>query len=357
MEGGQQVVLSGIRPTSRLHLGNYLGAVRQFVELAGKTGTFCMYFAADLHALTTAKDREWIRVHLLDIVLDYVAAGVDVEGNSVIYAQSDVPDIPKLDCILRCIAPVGDLLRMPQYRQTVKTIPNPNKKRPDDREPEFVQEHSSNAGLLLYPVLMAADILAPQATLVPVGEDQLPHIHFAAELAERFNREVAKGTFFPIPQGRINLTVPGLALMNPDGSFPKMSKSGGTGIGLSDTPEEITKTILRAPTDPARARRTDPGTPEHCAISALHDFVSSAQEIEYCRKGCRSAGIGCVECKGILTNNVLHLLQPFQERRGGLTHDDAQDVLREGGKKAREIIGPVVDEASYLMGLPAKLTE
>ncbi|MDP3725306.1 MAG: tryptophan--tRNA ligase, partial [Nanoarchaeota archaeon] len=300
IQAPKETVLSGIRATGRLHLGSYLGAVHQFVELGDQSDTKCLYFIADLHTLTTKEERGQIREHLLDIVLDYLAAGVDVEHNSIIYAQSDVPGIPKLAWMLGCISPVGDLVRMPGYQQTVRSIPNSNKKTPEDAEPEFVLEHTSNAGFLFYPVLMAADILAPKSTLVPVGADQRPHLDFAAELARRFNQSV-KRDFFPIPKGRINLTVPGLGLMNPDGSFPKMSKSEGTTIGLSVSPAEIQHTIRRAPTDPARKLRTDPGTPEHCAIYALHGFVSSGDEIAECGEGCRTANMGCVECKDVLT--------------------------------------------------------
>ncbi len=331
---GKQIVLSGIRATGRLHLGNYMGAVRQFVEAGENPDTFGMFFIADLHSLTTASDRGLIVPHRNEIVLDYLAAGIDVDGgNSIIYAQSDVPGIPKLAWMLSCITPTGDLLGMPGYQDKRATI--------------------TNAGFLYYPVLMAADILGPKADIVPVGDDQRPHIDLARELARRFNNEVAKCEFFPVPEGRTNLTVPGLGLMNPDGSFPKMSKSEEGGIGLMDSPAEIRGKIRVAPTDPERKLRTDPGTPQRCAIFALHGFFSSDEEVREVATGCSTAGIGCVDCKGLLAKNIIHTLEPFQERRRALSLQPglAEDVLDEGADRARSIIEPTVEEVSSLMGL------
>lgn len=344
----KEVVLSGIRATGRLHFGNYLGAVKKFAELSKDPDKLCVYFVADLHTLTTLQEASRIKEYLPEIILDYLAAGVDPD-RAIIYVQSRIPETVKLAWMLSCLTPLGDLFRIPTFKEKVRRI-----------QKEGVGEGSEegcyagiNAGLLSYPVLMAADILGVRANIVPVGDDQKPHLEMTAELARRFNREVANKIFFPIPEGRTTIVVPGLSPMNSDGSFPKMGKSDGNTINLSDQTEIIREKIRVAPTDPARVRRNDPGNPAKCPIFALHGLVSSGDEIQYCAEGCTKATIGCIECKNILANNVIAALEPFQESRESFSARPGivNDVLASGTEKARAIISSTVQEASDCFGL------
>lgn len=329
-------VLSGIRATGRLHLGNYLGALKRFAEYSQDPEMDCMFFAADLHTLTTHKEAASIGLHLPAIILDFLAAGIDPE-RSIIYVQSDVPSLGKLNWLLACLAPYGELNRM-------KTFQEKAEKRPDD----------VNAGLFSYPVLMAADILGPRADLVPVGADQQAHLEFAQNIARRANNLIGED-FFPIPDAlrQEMIMVPGLEAMTERGDFPKMGKSDNNTINLSDTPEQVWDKVRVAPTDPARIRRTDPGTPQHCVMYSLHSFVSSADDIRWVLDGCTSAGIGCVECKRRLSTNINTLLEPFQEKRRQLAEnpDMIREILHEGAKRARAIIDPTVDHLEEAMGI------
>lgn len=319
-----QTVLSGIRATGTLHLGNYLGALVRFARMSKDPSFRCFFFVADMHTLTTLKEAEQIRAHLPGIVMDYLAAGVDPD-QAAIYVQSSIPQVAELAWYLSCLTPVGDLQRMPTFKDKAG-------KQPDD----------VNAGLLNYPVLMAADILGPRADLVPVGEDQRAHLELAAEIARRFNR--VYGDYFPVPDAMIQdmLLVPGLSAMDERGGFPKMGKSDGNTIALSDTPKETEQKIKVAPTDPARVRRDDPGNPENCAIGALHLQVSSSEDIRWSIEGCKTAGIGCVECKQALARNVNELLGEFRERRRELAAKP--HIVREVLEAGRERTTPLFDE-------------
>ncbi|PIR13351.1 tryptophan--tRNA ligase [Candidatus Falkowbacteria bacterium CG11_big_fil_rev_8_21_14_0_20_39_10] len=334
-KNGKQVVLSGIRATGKLHLGNFLGAMRYFVELSQDPAKQCYFFIANLHTLTTRVDPKLIKHDLLEIVLDYLAAGINPE-NSVIFAQSSVPETCELSWLLGCITPVSSLTVLPHFK--------------DKKEQMESLGQSVNSGILTYPVLMAADILGPRANLVPVGEDQKPHVELTRDLARRFNN--LYGPTFPEPQtleGE-DIRVPGL-----DGSG-KMGKSEGNTIDLIDTPEVIQTKIARAVTDPARVRRTDPGTPEICNVFGLHQLLSSPEEISYVANGCRIAGIGCLDCKKILSDNVVRLLELFQIRRRELAEKGQSfilDILRDGGQCARAVISETVKEVKEKMGVPA----
>jgi tryptophanyl-tRNA synthetase len=316
-EPNAKVVLSGIRATGKLHLGNYLGALSRFAQMSRDPALRCFFFVADMHTLTTLKEAEQIRQHLRAIVMDYLAAGIDPD-RSTIYVQSDVPQVAELMWYLMCLTQVGDLERQPTYKD----------KR--EKQPEDV-----NAGLLNYPVLMAADILGPRADLVPVGKDQAAHLELAAGIARRFNH--LYGNFFPIPDAMREemLLVPGLSEMDERGGFAKMGKSDGNTINLSDSPEETWQKVRVAPTDPQRVKRSDPGNPEHCAIFVLHKHVSSPEDLTWANSGCRTAGIGCVECKRRLTDNINTLLASFRERR----HEIAQrpDIVDEVLAAGRDI--------------------
>jgi tryptophanyl-tRNA synthetase len=330
-----QTVLSGIRATGTLHLGNYLGALVRFARMSRDSSYRCFFFVADMHTLTTLKEAEQIRAHLPNIVMDYLAAGVDPDS-AVIYVQSSVPQVAELTWYLSCLTPVGDLERLPTYKDK-------RKKHPED----------VNAGLLNYPVLMAADILGPRADLVPVGKDQQPHLELTSQLARKFNR--LYGDYFPIPDALLHemILVPGLSVMDERGGFPKMGKSDDNTIILAETPEETEQKIKVAPTDPKRVRRNDPGSPDNCAIYALHSQVSATDQVRWSREGCQTAGIGCVECKRALAGNVNELLREFRERRRELatTPSIVREVLEAGREQAAALFDETIAAVRERMGI------
>lgn len=309
----RQIVVSGIRATGRLHLGNYLGVLRRFAEMSHDDRYECYFFVADLHTLTTSKEGALIAEHLPNIVLDYLAAGVD-PNRAHLYVQSDIPSVTELAWYLSCLTNVTDLLTLPTYKDKVSKGDVPN------------------AGLLSYPVLMAADILGPRANLVPVGKDQKSHLELAQKLAGGFNRQFME--FFPIPDALTAemLLIPGLSAMDERGGFPKMGKSDGNTINLSDSPEITREKIRVAPTDPKRIRRNDVGTPEHCVIHMLHTHISSEATTERIRQGCRTASIGCIECKQTLADGVNDTLAEFRDRRLSLGENPSivKEVLFDG---------------------------
>jgi tryptophanyl-tRNA synthetase len=326
-------VLSGIRATGRLHFGNFMGAVRHFVEYQ-KPENRSMYFIADLHTLTTLRDPNELRGNVIEITKDYLAAGLNPE-QSIIYAQSSVPEISELSVLLAMIQPLGELERVPTFKDLVR-------KNPDN----------VNLGLVSYPVLMAADILGPKATLVPVGEDQRPNVELARNIAVRFNGRF--GETFVMPE-LLNedqmIKVPGL-----DGE--KMGKSDADNAIDIDSPmDAIRKRYMeRGITDPQRLRVADPGDPyNRCrSVYKLHEIITpnetSTREIA---NACLSAQIGCAACKTLLIGSIASVLEPFQERRRELdTRDDfAREVLHEGGKRARAIIAETVAVVRDKMGI------
>lgn len=330
----KDVVLSGIRATGRLHLGNYLGAMKYFVDLSKDQTKECFFFVANLHTLTTRTSPDEIKKDLLEIILDYVSVGID-PNVSVIFAQSSVPETCELSWLLSCLSPVADLERMPHYK--------------DKKFNKSLLTENDNAGLLTYPVLMAADILGPRANLVPVGEDQHPHVELARELARRFNNYF--GETFPIPELLAGnpVRVPGL-----DGS-EKMGKSDQNTIDLSDSPEIVKMKMAKAKTDTSRVRRNDPGNPAECNVYTFHSMLSTSEEIKEVHNGCVNAGIGCIDCKKIVTNHINQLLEPIQQSRSELVKNGsgyALEILAEGGKRARKVIAKTVVEAKDKMGVP-----
>lgn len=333
MEMGKEVVLSGIRATGKMHLGNYLGAIKYFVELSNDESKNCYFFIANLHTLTTRMNPEDIQRDLLGIVCDFISAGIDPE-RSVIFAQTSVPETSELNWLLACLTSVSDLERMPHFKE---------KKTRKEDEKDIV-----NAGLLTYPVLMAADILGPKANLVPVGEDQHPHVELARNLAKRFN--FLYGETFPLP-GLLEqaVRVPGL---NGDG---KMGKSDGNTVLLCDNAETVSNRLRVAVTDPKRQRKRDLGNPNDCNIYSYHLLLSGTDEINYIVSGCESASIGCIECKKIISKNISNLLLPIQENRRAIEAKGEKylrEVLHCGGKRARERIAKTVDEVKGKMGVP-----
>jgi len=324
-------ILSGIRATGRLHFGNYIGAVRHFV-IHQRPENRCMYFIADLHTLTTLRNPEELRGNVLEIVKDYLAAGLDPE-QSIIYAQSSVPEIPELSLLLSMMQPLGELQRIPTFKELVR-------KNPDD----------VTLGLITYPVLMAADILGPQATLVPVGEDQVPNVELARNMAHRFNDRF--GDTFTMPEMLTEMVkVPGL-----DGE--KMGKSEADNAIDINAPMSVIREryMTRGVTDPERKRASDPGDPyNRCrSVYALHELITPGEaDGREIANACRTARIGCAECKKRLVDSIATILEPFQERRAALAKKDAyaREVLHEGGKRARKIIVSTVEKVRDKMGI------
>ena len=327
----KEIVLSGIRATGRLHFGNFLGAVRNFVQFQ-RDDNLCLYFIADWHTLTTLQNPEEIRGNVVEIVKDYLVAGLDPEL-SVIYAQSSVPEIAELCLYLSMVQPLGELERIPTFKDLVRR-----------------NSDNVNFGLITYPVLMAADILGPKATLIPVGEDQIPNVELAQNLARRFNNRF--GETFRIPEMMTSMVkVPGL-----DGE--KMGKSeSDNAIDINAPIKEIRERYLkRGITDPERKRISDPGDPyNRCrSVYPIHELVTEGEtESRQIANMCLKAEIGCVECKNSMVDSIAKILGPFQQKRMELAskNDFAREVLQEGGKHARAIISPTVAEVRDKMGI------
>lgn len=325
------IVLSGIRATGRLHFGNFLGAVRHFVDYQ-QGGNTCLYFVADLHTLTTLKNPDEMRRNLLEMVKDYIAAGLDPE-KSLIYAQSSIPELSELCLLLSMVQPYGDLIRIPTFKELAR-------KHPDDL----------NFGIVTYPVLMAADILGPKATLVPVGEDQIPNVELARQLARRFNDRF--GDTFVVPKMLENMVkVPGL-----DGE--KMGKSDAdNAIDINAPIAEIRDRYMRkGVTDPRRIRATDPGDPYNgCrSVYKVHELITADEkDSREIANACAAGTISCVACKGRLVTSIARVLEPFQARRAELAdkNDFIREVLHEGGKKARARIAETVADVRDKMGV------
>ncbi len=326
-----EIVLSGIRATGKLHFGNFLGAVQNFVKFQ-QPGNTCLYFIADLHTLTTLQNPEELRGNLIEIVKDYIAAGLDPE-KSIIYAQSSVPEISELCLYLSMLQPLGDLERIPTFKDLIR-------KNPDN----------VNLGIVTYPVLMAADILGPKATFVPVGEDQVPNIELARSLATRFNNRF--GDTFVIPNMMQHMIrVPGL-----DGS--KMGKSEADNAIDINSPKStiLGRYLNKGITDPERKRISDLGDPYgRCqSVYAVHELVTSGEiETRTIANACLTAQIGCRECKRHLVDSIASILQPFQEARAELSEKDdyIKEILHEGGKKARAMIRETTMSVRDKMGI------
>lgn len=329
----KRVVLSGIRATGKLHLGNYLGAMKNFAELSQDETKQCFYFIANLHTLTTHYDANSIKEDLINIVLDFISVGVNPE-TSVIFAQSSIPETCELNWLLGCLTSIAELERMPHYKE---------------KRDKLSEKEQASSGLLTYPVLMAADILGINANLVPVGEDQNPHIELTRNIAKRFNHKY--GETFNIPEiiNSSAIRVPGL------NGIEKMGKSEHNTIDLSDSSENIRKKITQAITDPSRKRRNDPGDPNVCKIYTFHSLLSSNEEVKIIFYGCKNAEIGCVDCKKILSDNIINILQPIQEVKKELlsrNNNYVEEILHSGGIIARQRIAQKIREVKEKMGVP-----
>ena len=327
-------VFSGARPTGRQHIGNYLGAIQNYVSLQEEYQ--CVYCIVDLHALTTLQGAEAVRhiqQNIREMILDWLAAGLDPQ-KSILFVQSEVPEVTELHTLLSMTTPLSWLMRVPTFKEKVKMQPD-----------------NVNYGLLGYPVLMTSDIVLYKAEFVPVGEDQLPHLELAREIVRRFNS--LYGDTFPEPQPKMTSAPLILGL---DG-VQKMSKQLNNHIELAATPQETAERIMTAFTDPARKRKSDPGHPEICNMYRLHHLFKpgKAEEID---PQCRSAAIGCVECKRLLAQEINEALTPLRERRSELATrpEYVRDVLAEGAQRARAIARETIREVKDRMGLISKGT-
>jgi tryptophanyl-tRNA synthetase len=320
-------VLSGIQPSGTIHIGNYFGAVENWVRLTQDYD--CFFTIVDLHAITVDYDPKRLPARIWDAALDNMAAGLD-PAKCTIFIQSRVPEHTELCWLLTCVTPLGELSRMTQFKEK------------SERERENV-----TAGLLNYPILMAADILIYKAAAVPVGEDQIQHLEFTREVARRFNGRF--GDYFPEPAPLIGR---GARVMGLDGAA-KMSKSLDNFIGIGEEPEAVWEKLRPAKTDEARKRRSDPGEPDRCNIYSYHKLVTPEAELAEIAAGCRGATIGCIDCKKIFHRNLMAVLDPIRERRRelALRPDLVRDALDDGARKARAVARETLDGAKKLMGL------
>jgi len=329
MNTGKERVFSGARPTGRQHLGNYLGAIQNYVAL--QEDYECLYCIVDLHALTTMDTTENLRENTYEMALDWLAAGIDPE-RTILFIQSHVPELANLHTILSMITPMGKLTDLPTFKEKVRDQPD-----------------NVNYGLLGYPVLMAADILLYKAKYVPVGVDQAPHIEFARELVRSFNYRYNTNVLIE-PEMKVTETPKVLGI---DGQR-KMSKSLNNHIEIAATEEETLQRVMQMVTDPARQRRNDPGNPDVCNIFSLHKAFSSPEEVKMVDIECRRAGIGCVEDKQLFARNLNAALAPFRQRRAELSRDPNYvfDVLNDGSRRARVIAQQTMEEVRAAVGLP-----
>jgi tryptophanyl-tRNA synthetase len=319
-------VFSGARPTGRQHLGNYLGAIQNYVNL--QTDYDCIYCIVDIHALTTLDNTSQLEQNIYQMTLDWLAAGIDPR-RSIIFVQSHVPEVTELHTLLSMVTPLSWLLRVPTFKEKVKQQP-----------------HNVNYGLVGYPVLMTADIVLYKAEVVPVGEDQLPHLELAREIVRRFTS--LYGSVFPEPQAKLTSFPMILGLDGED----KMSKSLGNDIEISLSAQEVIDRIKLAVTDPARQYRDDPGHPDVCNVYSLHRYFS-AKELQGIAEQCRSARIGCAACKMLLAQGINTALEPFRERRMALAAQPhyIADILADGAQRARAIARDTIREVKQKMGL------
>jgi tryptophanyl-tRNA synthetase len=322
-------VFSGARPTGRQHLGNYLGAIKNYVALQDEYE--CIYCIVDLHALTTLDTTEDLRQNTYEMALDWLAAGIRPE-ETIMFVQSHVPQVTELHTILSMVTPLGKLTDLPTFKEKVR-----------------MQPHNVNYGLVGYPVLMAADITLYKANVVPVGLDQASHLEFTRETVRSFNYRYKTNVLIE-PEMKIT-EVP--KVIGTDGQ-QKMSKSLNNQIELAATPEETLQRVMTMVTDPQRQRRSDPGRPEVCNVFSFHKVFSSAEEVQMVDRECRRAGIGCVDCKKLMARNLNTHLEPFRQRRAeyAANTDYVWNILQEGRRRASIIAEQTMKEVRAAVGLP-----
>jgi tryptophanyl-tRNA synthetase len=328
MEVAMKRLFSGIQPTGSLHIGNYLGAIKNWVSL--QTEYDALYCIVDLHAITVDYDPTTLQDRIRELATVLLACGIDAPDKATLFVQSHVPEHSELTWFLNTVTPMAELQRMTQFKSKA-------------------QQHVKNINVSLfdYPVLQAADILLYKGQAVPVGEDQVQHIELSRIIARKFNNRF--GDVFPEPWEKISYAkrIKGL-----DGQS-KMSKSLDNQIDLVDEPQTIWDKLRPAFTDPARQRKSDPGTPEICNIHDLHTYFSSAEEITWCEEGCRSAGIGCFQCKRVLADNMATEFAPLRSKIASLREQPeiVTDILTSGAERARSIAQETMREVKGTMGL------
>jgi tryptophanyl-tRNA synthetase len=319
-------VFSGIQPSGELHIGNYLGAVQNWVQLQHQHE--CLFCIVDLHAITQPYDVATLSQRTLDMAVGLFASGLDPE-KCIVFVQSHVPEHTELNWLLMVVTPLGELERQTQFKEKSQ------------------RQESIAAGLLNYPILQAADVLLYKGRLVPVGEDQVQHLELMREISRRWNARFGEG-YFPEPQPLLTKSKRVLGL---DGQA-KMSKSLGNTIGLFDSPETIWNKLRPAATDPARKTRKDPGNPDICNIFTIHQgFSPPATQADVAQK-CRTAGWGCLDCKRVLADNIIAALTPIRERADALKREPQGliDRLRAGAAKARALATVTISEVRDRMG-------
>jgi len=316
-------ILSGMRPTGRLHLGHYWGVLQNWVALQDEYD--CFFMVADWHALTSEwQNPQAIPKNIREIAADWIAAGIDPE-KSCVFVQSDVPEHAELHLILSCYTPLGWLERVPTYKEA---------------QQQLAEKGVDNYAFLGYPVLQAADILLYKGNVVPVGEDQLPHLELTREIARRFNGRIGKH-LFPEPAAKLTSTPRLMGLDN-----RRMSKSFGNAIDLSEDLASVEKKVKGMFTDPNRKKRTDPGDPAICNVFAFHGMLNTKERHEKIQADCKSAAIGCVECKAELAGKMVDWLRPLHERRKALLAEPGKldEILARGTEKARLIARQTMKE-------------
>ena len=322
-------VLSGMRPTGKLHLGNLHGALTNWKRLQEEYE--CFFFVADWHALTSEyQETRFIKEFIWEMLIDWLSVGLD-PNKSTLFIQSKLPEHAELHLIFSMITPIPWLERNPTYKEQIK---------------ELVEKDLNTYGFLGYPVLQAADILIYKANFVPVGVDQLPHVEITREIARRFNylyKEV-----FPIPEP-ILTEMP--KILGIDGR--KMSKSYHNAIYLSDPPKVIREKTLQMFTDKTRLRKTDPGHPDICNVFSFHKLYTLPEKVNQIEEDCKKAIIGCVECKKLLAENLINGLAPIQEKRSYYQEhlEELKDIIDAGIKKARSVATTTLEEAKEAIGI------
>ena len=325
----EQRVLSGIQPSGRLHIGNLVGALQNWVRLQEQYE--CYYFIADWHALTSQyADTSQLKEFVKDVLVNCLAAGLD-PGKATIFAQSRVIEHAELHVLLSMVTPLSWLERVPTYKE---------------KQSEVKDKDLNTYGFLGYPLLQSADILIYRADYVPVGVDQVPHIEITREICRRFNNFY--GEVFPEPEGLLTQFP---KVVGTDGR--KMSKTYNNCIYLSDSPKEVEQKIRTMTTDPQRIKRTDKGDPELSPVFQLHKIFSTKQEQDEVAEGCRTAGIGCIDCKKVLIRNLFTVLEPIREKRNYYIEkpDLLEDIIESGSKKAREVAVETMLDARKAIGL------
>ena len=320
-------IFSGIQPSGEIHIGNYVGAIRNWARLLDQYD--CVYCVVDYHAITIEYEVASFQQRILETAMILLACGLTPD-RCKLFVQSHVPEHMELAWIFNSVTPVGELERMTQFKEKGRQ-----------------HRDNVNVGLLDYPVLQAADILIYKAGYVPVGEDQIQHVEFSREIARKFNARY--GEVFPEPKVLLS-TAP--RILGTDGQA-KMSKSMNNAIGLLDLPEVVWEKLRTAATCEHRQRRSDPGHPEHCNIFTMHQAFSQPDQISFVDQGCRTAGIGCIECKKILYQNMMEEIGPVQERVKKLHESPAtiMEALKSGAAKCKSIAEEVMDEVRTKMGI------